>query len=94
MPKIVINTQTGWFQLSEAAMAELGCEENSLAYETDHSLRKDPKLVAVVEKMGQHASGLISKLRVVEVPDDVDWGIYDHDGREFIYDKNKVWGLK
>jgi len=33
------------------------------------------------------------ELEVLEIPDDVDWGIYDYDGAEFIYDKNRVWGL-
>lgn len=94
--KVVINTAVGWFQLSEKATLMLGCEENSLAYETDHSLRVDPKLVRVVEKLGtRDASGMVSNIVVVEVPDGTDWAIFSDDsGREFVYDKKRVWGMK
>jgi hypothetical protein len=58
-------------------------------------LRADPKLVAVVEKLGTaRASGPIQRIVVVDVPDDAEWAIYrKDDGKEFVYDKRRVWGL-
>lgn len=93
--KIVINTCSGWFALSEHAQVLLGGEESSVSYEADHNTRTDPKLIEVVERLGtRKASGIVSELIVVEVPDDVEWAIYTcDDGREFVYDRKRVWGL-
>ena len=56
--------------------------------------RRDENLIKVVEELGEDANGEHADLTVVEIPDDdVDWGIYDYDGIEFVYDKNRVWGL-
>lgn len=92
--KIVINTKPGWFCLSREAAASLHTEETSVAYETDFSLRTDPNLVRIVERLGPRASSHPSVLEVVEVPDDCDWYIYSHDGKEFVVDKKRVWGLE
>ena len=92
--KLVINIGGAWFQLSDEAIAELDAEETSVSYEHEHSLRSDPRLVEVVERLGsRRASGIAGHLIVVEIPDGVNYGIYDHDGREFVFDKDRVWGI-
>jgi hypothetical protein len=49
--------------------------------------RADPRLVAVVEALGERASAPGAKLIVVEVPDGVDWVIHESDGKEQIRSK-------
>lgn len=54
--------------------------------------RDDTYLVQVVEELGAGASGRFSELKVVEIPDDVDWEIVEYDGMEHIAEKHRRWG--
>lgn len=53
--------------------------------------RNDPHLVAAVEKLGDEAGGSFADLKVVEIPDDVDWEIDEYDGNEHIAEKHRIW---
>jgi hypothetical protein len=53
--------------------------------------RTCPKLVQVVEELGDAASGAFAELEVVEIPDDVNWQIDEYDGKETIREKSREW---
>jgi len=54
--------------------------------------RDDHRLVSLVKQMGDAANGSTSKLEVVEVPDLVDWYIYEDEvGMEWVHEKHGVW---
>ena len=53
--------------------------------------RKHNSLVVLVEEMGEAANGGFTKLKVVEIPDDVEYNIYDYDGMETIHEKHRSW---
>jgi hypothetical protein len=53
--------------------------------------RNDPVLVEVVEQLGDLANTRHTRLKVVEVPDDVEWYIHDYDGIESVYEKHRIW---
>ncbi len=54
--------------------------------------RDDARLVAVVEELGEAAaSGRYAKLKVVDVPDGVEWEIDEYDGWEKIAEKHRTW---
>ena len=53
--------------------------------------RNDPVLVEVVEHLGDLANGRYSKLKVVEVPDDIKWYIHDYDGVESVHECHRSW---
>jgi len=88
--KVAINACFGGFGLSPEAVSELkklgGKEPGS-----DESERCDPLLIQVIEKMGKQAGGPCSNLRIVEVPDDVQWEISDYDGFEHIAERHRTW---
>ena len=90
--KIVINRCHGGFGLSDMA---LGRYMELKGYPNDsRSLyynRNDPILVQVVEELGDKASGRLSRLRVVEIPDDVEWQIDEYDGNEWVAEKHRIW---
>lgn len=88
--KIVINRQHGGFDLSEAAMQEY-CQRTGLStIERWEIARDDPVLVELVETMPD-AAGKYSTLKVVEVPNDVDWVIEEYDGLEWIAERHRTW---
>lgn len=53
--------------------------------------RDDPVLVQVVEELGTKANGRHASLKVVEIPDDVEWQIEEYDGAEWVAEKHRTW---
>lgn len=53
--------------------------------------RSDPALIQVVEEMGELADGWCAKLKIVEIPDDVNWTIEEYDGREWVAEMHRTW---
>ena len=53
--------------------------------------RADPLLVEVVEALGDEANGSHAKLKIVEIPDDVEWTIQEYDGWEWVAEKHRTW---
>ena len=53
--------------------------------------RDDPDLVAVVEELGNRADGRHAELKVVDIPDNVNWYIEEYDGREWVAERHRTW---
>lgn len=53
--------------------------------------RDDKYLVQVVEELKHIASGAYADLKVVEIPDDVEWYIEEYDGCEHIAETHRTW---
>lgn len=88
--KVVINNRCGLFALSEAAYAHMGKQWDGYGYDAPD--RDDPKLVAAVETLGERANGFCASLKIVEIPDGVDYYIDKRfDGRETIHEYHRVW---
>jgi hypothetical protein len=45
----------------------------------------------VVEQLGEKSWGRHSELKVVIIPDDVDWFIGNYDGIETIHEQHRQW---
>lgn len=59
----------------------------------EDQLRIDPDVIAVVEEIGSEAASSSSaELKIIEIPDDVEWVIEDYDGIETVHEKHRVWG--
>jgi hypothetical protein len=86
--KIVINDVYGGYELSKEAYKKLGLKWDGYgdAFIDD---RANPKLVDVVEKLGDSASGDFSRLKIVEIPYDVEWEIEEYDGKEWVSEKHR-----
>lgn len=81
MQQIVINTCYGGYRLSKEAYEFLGLpwDDYGRAYNDD---RTNPALVKCVKTLKKRADGLCARLKVVRVPDDVNWTIETYDGLE------------
>ena len=90
--KIVINACHGGFGLSELASnhyrALAGIPLSEYRWEI---ARDDPHLVQTVEQLGELADTRYSELKVVEVPDDVEWLIAEYDGWEHVAERHRTW---
>lgn len=55
-------------------------------------VRDDPALVQAVEELGGAvAGGEFASLKIVEIPDDVEWQIEEYDGWEWVAEKHRIW---
>ena len=93
MTKVVINTCHGGFGLNAAAESKYR-ELAGIADPDFHSSvipRDDAHLIAVVELMGRAAAGGCSELKIVDVPDDVNWCIEEYDGKEWVAERHRTW---
>jgi hypothetical protein len=93
MQKIVINDRHGGFGLSEEALAVYNLAYNSnTALDYDANIpRNDPVLVRIVETLGERANSRYSRLKVVEIPDDVEWTVCEYDGCEWVAEVHRTW---
>ena len=53
--------------------------------------RDDPTLIQVVEQLGAAANGSHAELRIVEIPDGVNWYIEEYDGNEHVAERHRTW---
>ena len=88
--KVVINKCYGGFGLSKKAYEYLGLAWDGYGCKYDNN-RTDPKLVECVETLGDIANGWLAELKVVEIPDDVEWYIDEYDGIECIAEAHRIW---
>ena len=91
--KIVINCTYGGFGLSKEAeelYADLTGQKVGEFYQNDIQ-RNDPMLIKTIEILGEEANGNFGDLKIVEIPDDVEWIIQEYDGAEWVAEKHRVW---
>jgi hypothetical protein len=53
--------------------------------------RNHPLLVKVVEELGSEANGDCATLRIIEIPDNVEWVVEEYDGSEWVSEKHRTW---
>jgi len=53
--------------------------------------RTNENLIKAVEKLGKKANGSSANLKVVEIPEDIDWFIDEYDGFESVHEKHRTW---
>ena len=91
--KVVYNASCGWFSLSNAAVRALNKRKGKDV--ADHRFgffdgpRHDADLVAVVEELGNAASGKYSKLCIVEITGDL-YSIDEYDGYELVQEPDDI----
>jgi len=103
--KIVVNRSFGVFSLSEAVFNELGIEGGPHDYylhnedfgiksDNPKAYRADSRLIAAIEKIGLEKSVKYrgeTVLKIIDIPDDVEWEINDWNGFETICEKHREW---
>ena len=95
--QVVINTSYSNFAISHDAILliqkkiknpKAKSQINAYAFDND---RSHPLLVEAVQKLGAKANGLYATLKIVEIPDDVEWRVDAVNGKEIIREKHRIW---
>ena len=67
-------------------------KKSSSAYFSDRDIeRTDPILIRVVRELGKRANSRLSELKVVKIPDDIEYQIEEYDGVEWIAEEHRTW---
>jgi len=100
--KIAINNCFGGFSVSKKVYDELGIKwegygylnNDSFGIESDNynAYRQHPVLIEAIEKVGEEkASGGLASIKIVEVPDGIEWELDDYDGIETVHEQHRSW---
>lgn len=68
--------------------------KDGMAYidDTRSDNRDHPDLIEVIETLGEKSWGEYAELKIVEIPDDIEWFIDEYDGVETIHEVHRSWG--
>lgn len=61
------------------------------AYSFSNELRSNSDVISVIEKLGTKANGRCANIKIIKVPDGVDWEISEYDGMESIEESHRSW---
>lgn len=53
--------------------------------------REDTALIQVIEEFGKEANGRFAELKIVEIPDGIEYYIDEFSGAESIHEKHRIW---
>ena len=97
--KIVINTCYGGFSISKELSEKLEIESAYLtnaSFDIDsdnyYQYRANEQLISAIEYLGiDNCNGIYAKLKIIDIPDDVEWNIEEYDGTEWISEVHQTW---
>ena len=97
--KVAINRCYGGFSISTEAQDLLKLttsypdnEDFGIVSDNWNAYRTNKRLIEVIETLGEKANGDNAELKVIEIPDDVNWTIDEYDGIEHIAEVHRTWG--
>ena len=82
---------SNWDEMTTAERAAHNQIYQQQVFDPNGIDRDDAYLVQVIEELGDLASGKYAKLKVVEIPADVDWQIEEYDGNEWVAEVHRTW---
>lgn len=87
----VEGTPDNWHDMTlDQRQAHHAAYSETVFYDRDLA-RDDPCLVQVVDQLGAVANGRHAELKIVDVPDDVNWYIEEYDGAEWVAERHRTW---
>jgi hypothetical protein len=87
-----ISNSNGWASMTKEQKDKFNDEYEKINLRHYEISRTDKNLINVVESMGSDASGACASLRVVEIPDGINYEIDEYDGNETIRESHRTWG--
>lgn len=101
--KIAINKCYGGFVVTKHVFDELGIEWDGFGFlcnkyfgiinsKNPYEYRAHLKLIAALEKVGkENYNGPRASIEIIEIPNNIEWEIEEHDGNEWVSEKHRIW---
>jgi hypothetical protein len=90
-PDEYIKSDKDWREMTSEERQDSNNRYQEINLDSRPDDRADPKLIQVVEELGEEASGACAKLKIVEIPDGIDYEIDEYDGLESVEEKHRSW---
>lgn len=81
-----------WRSLTHDEMEKFNKLYNESSLDRSPKDRTDKLLIQVIEELGRDANGGCAELKIVEIPDGVEYEICEYDGNEHIAEMHRTWG--
>ena len=100
--KIAVNKDFGGFGVSKEVYKKLNKKWDGYGYLSNedfninsdnyYAYRAHPDLIEAIESVGiNKASGELACIRIIDIPDNVEWEIDDYDGIETVHEIHRSW---
>lgn len=90
-PQEVLVSQQNWHELDQEGKKASNELYRKHRLDDRDVPRDNADLVAVVEQLGNEASGQCAELGIVEIPDGAEWSIEEYDGNEHVAESHRIW---
>jgi len=80
-----------WHKMTSKERKENSDLYDSLAININDLNRTDKTLISVVEELGKKANSQFSDIRIIDIPDGMEYEISDYDGIETIHEIHQSW---
>lgn len=84
-------TKKPWNEMTMKEKERHNKAYDKIKVEDKRPKRDDPRLVQVVEELGDEANGIFANLKIVKIPDDIQWEIEENDGNEWVSESHRTW---
>ena len=94
--QVVINL-SGTFSISQEAIEfirkkiKITSDKITIGPYSFDNDRSNYLLIEAVNKLKKKANGIDADLKIVEIPDDIEWAVHGCSGREWIAEKHRTW---
>jgi hypothetical protein len=94
--QVVINLK-GTFSISSEAVKFIRKkiknkdDKKSVNWYSFDNDRSNYLLIEAVKKLKQKANGMDADLKIVDIPDDIEWSVYGCCGSEWVAEKHRTW---
>ncbi len=85
-------TQNSWNNMSAEDRVTFNEDYSELELSSRPSDRSDRILIQVIEELGSEANGRCADLKIVEIPEGIEYTIEEYDGMEHITEVHRSWG--
>jgi hypothetical protein len=85
-------SKKGWVDMTMDERQADNKKWEAISIENRPSDRSDPALIQAVEELGEAANGDCAELKIVEIPDGVEYSVEEYDGLEHIAEVHRTWG--
>lgn len=89
--EIIINACFGGFGLSELALNKYRLLSGNPDISPYEISRTDSILIEIIKELGEAGNGDYAELKIIEIPDDIDWEIDEYDGMEKAVEVHRYW---
>jgi len=87
----VVETEKSWRGNDYYLAGRPHSDSTYISFYDFYQQRNDPDLIAVIEQMGEAANGKYADIKIVDIPDDIDWHIVEYDGLEHVAEAHRTW---